>query len=298
MSWLWDGPTDFRKNDTAIGWTSQRNSDNILLVFDKDLTSEKDAWKWSLALTAPFDMAYNLKLNDQNELTGTEAIVRNSIGNTSRSGPASEWNGERQEIILSDGTKKLLDPAYFLLDSLKTNFQGDAKTGQIVYNQTADCKYCHGLNGNGESEEGNDGGSLQDVFTNRLSRVSLVNYIGSSAHDGAGDHYWGHIKDNPDDIINLLAFLRSIAGIPGYSLIKPTSEPVVKAISNIGFGTVIVTNSRYQVLFRRKLNTGDSSDIQFLPGSTYTFSIRLSDNDDINYIGAVGLKLIFKSNSL
>jgi hypothetical protein len=298
MNWFYDGTEDAHKTDTSGGWTSQRNSDNFILLFDLDGSSVKDAWKWSLALTAPFDMAYNLQANNNGILSGIpDNTVRNAPDTSSRSGPAFEWNGNRQEIFLADSTRILLDPAYFLLDNHKIAFEGDPAAGQKIFNQTADCKFCHGLNGNGDFE-GSEGGVLADVKTLRMSRNDLVSFISGFDHEGSGDQYWGRIKNNPTDITNLLSFLRGLAGIPGSTLIQPIINPDIKALTNIGIGTISSSNSIYKVLLIRALNTGKANNVVFTPDKVYTFSIRFSDNDDINYIGASDLQLIFKSKEL
>ena len=297
-SWLWDGPADANKSDSTGGWTSQRNNDNFTILFDKDGSQDKDAWKWSLALSAPFDKAFNLKLDAQGNLSDPDGIIRNSNGSTPRSGPAYEWNGVRQEILLADSTKMLLDPGYYLLDNFKIPVTGSAEEGQIVFNKTADCRYCHGPDADGFADGETQGGSLQDVFINRFSRRGLLTFISSSGHEGSGDQYWGRIANNSNDTTNLVAFLRSVAGIPGYSLVKPETAPTIKALTNVGIGSLKKANGFYQVLLIRKLNTGNPDDIQFTPGNTYKFSIRLSDDDDLNYVGATDLELTFKSNAL
>ncbi|MBA7534497.1 hypothetical protein ES705_26745 [subsurface metagenome] len=297
MSWLFDGPEDPRKTDTTNEWTLQRNQDKLTLLFDLEGSNTKDVWVWSLALSAPFDMAFNLATNEQGNITGDLANVqRNSEEAGSRAGPAFEWSGERQEITLIDGTRKLLDPAYYLLDGMKTDFIGDPFKGRTVFNETGDCKFCHGINGNGDYT-GSDGGRLDKVSTLRYSRESLITFIESVGHEGSSDQYWGKIKTE-EERQNLIAFMRGIAGLPGNYILQPESEPDIKALNNIGTGSIDSRNSEYRLLLKRKLNTGINGDVTFSPENTYSFTIRLSDNDDINYIGNSGTQLIFKSKDL
>lgn len=295
--WKWDGPEDPLKNDTINGWTNQGNSDKLTLLFDN--TTNTDVWKWDMALTAPFDMAQNLTASSDGNITEDSSLFSvNSVDNEPRTGPEFEWNGVRQEIVLADGTKKLLDPGYYLLNEFKTEIPGDIAAGKNVFNVKADCRFCHGYNGDGDADGFTNGGSLQGIFINRYTREGLVEFISSSAHEGAGNQYWGRIKNNPEDILNLVTFLRGIAGLPGFVLIPPAMQPDIKALSNIGTGSIGKYGDTYQVLFIRELDTEYPEDITFNPSQEYTFSIRLSDNDELNYIGASNLKLIFKSNQL
>lgn len=297
MSWLWDGPTDIRKDDTSTGWTSQRNHDNITLLFDKESSSGKDAWRWSLAYTAPFDLALNLDADENGVLADFQKpYSRNAANESSRVGPNYEWNGERMEVTMPDGNIKLLDPAYYLIDGKVMEMPGNVAQGQQIFNSTADCSFCHGHNGDGESEFG-DGGRLNDVFTNRYTRDGLVNFIGSSDHEGSGDQYWGKIKNNLENVENLLTFMRAIAGTPGNILSKPESENIL-ALNNLQVGGIEKQNSYYKVLFKRKLVTENSEDVSFFPEKTYRLDVHLSDNDEINYIGASGIELIFKGKAL
>jgi len=299
MTWLWQGPSDKYKEDSATGWTSQRNNDNVLLLFDNTITDAKDVWKWSMAYTAPFDMALYLKAdNGGNILDEHKPLTRNASEENSRSGPMYEWNGVRQEITLPNGEVKVLDPAYYLSDNYKMPVPGDISQGETVFNVTADCKYCHGHNGDGISEGFSDGGLLADVFTNKYTREGLIEFIGSSQHEGAGGQYFGKIKNDSVKVENLITFLRGIAGTPGNLLITPESEPQIRAVTNIAVGGIEKKNKQYQVLLRKKLVSDNSNDISFDAGSTYTFSIRFSDNDEINYVGASDIELTFKSSEL
>jgi cytochrome c553 len=297
MTWKYFGPEDSRKEDTTVGWTSQKNQDNVTLFFDMD-DGSKDAWRWSLAYTAPFDMALNLNANSNYKLEEFDIpAVRNSVTEGSRAGPQYVWNGIRQEITGQDGSIKLLDPAYYLLDEYKTEYIGDVANGQHVYNNVADCKFCHGINGDGETEVGNPSGSLDSEFTNKYTSKGLVEYISSVDHEGSFSQYFGKIENNETQVENLIAFLRGIAGTPGYVLMEP-EEKEIFAVTNISVGGIDRRNSKYQVLFKRKLDSNSTDDISFSPDKIYTLSIQFSDNDEINYVGASGIELVFKSNKL
>lgn len=299
MSWIWQGPEDDLKSDDPTGWTSQKNNDNLTLIIDNPESANDDAWFWSLATTAPFDMANNLKLDENGNLSEpTEnTAYRNSNDNSSRSGPKYEWNGERQDFELADGSIRILDPAYFIYNENKMEFKGDVVAGENVFNNKGDCKFCHGINGNGIPEGYTDGGPLNGTFTNKYSREGLIEYIGSRGHEGSGNQYWGQIKNNPTDIENMLAFMRGIAGQPGHVLTMPDNTEI-SALTNITVGGIEVRNKEYKVLLKRKLSTGNSEDVQFDISKNYTISIRFSDNDEINYVGASGINLEFKSNAL
>ena len=295
---IFNGPEDVRKQDTTGGWTSQRNQDNMLVFFGLP-EGGYDVWKWSMAYTAPLNLALNLSADASGIVDGeTEILHDNSSDGTSRSRPRYEWNGERQEITLSDGTRRLLDPAYYLLDDMKMDFEGDVEKGQKAFNVTADCRYCHGPNGNGISDGYTNGGALNDVFTNRYTREGIVELIDSPGHEGRGPQYWGRIKNDSAAVFDLVTFLRGIAGVPGNTIVPPSSEPDISALTNVGTGTVSTRNTSYQILLRRRLQNGNSEDVQFTPENTYTLSIRLSDNDEINFLESQNLELIFKSNSL
>lgn len=298
-TWIWQGPEDDLKPDSATGWTSQKNNDNLTLIIDNPESATNDAWFWSLATTAPFDLAQNLKVDQNGNLSKPveSTIYRNSSDNSSRSGPKHEWNGERQEFELPDGSIRILDPAYYLFDENKMEFKGDVVSGESLFNGKADCKYCHGINGNGIPEGYTGGGPLNGPFTNKYSREGLEEYIGSRGHEGGGSQYWGKIKNNPTEVENILAFMRGIAGQPGQIHIMPENK-VISAKTNISVGGIEVRNTEYKVLLSRKLNTENSEDIQFDITKSYNISIRLTDNDEINFVGATGINLLFKSNAL
>lgn len=283
------------------GWTSQRNQDNILVLFDND--NGKDVWKWSMASSAPLNMAHDLEIGSDGELIDdTETLIPNSADGGPISGPRYEWSGNRQEIILADGTSRLLDPAYYIVEeeSLKIDFVGNVELGRTAFNDRGNCKLCHGPDGNGviEGDAPANGGPLNRVFTNRYSREGLVEFINSSGHEGRGPQYWGRIKSDSAAVVDILAFMRGIAGQPGHTLIVPADEPEIRAYTNVAVGTIQSRNSEYKVLFRRKLTSSNPENVQFSPTNTYKLSIRLSDNDEINYIESETVEMIFNINKL
>ena len=300
LTWLWEGPEDPLKNDSTEGWTSQRNNDNVTLLFEIS-GSAQNAWHWSLAYTAPFDQALSLEANQNDELLTEQnglPFNRNAESDNGRVGPLYEWNGERQEIILSNGDIKILDPAYYLSDKHKMTFTGDVVVGENVFNEKADCKFCHGINGNGIPEGYTNGGALNGTFTNKYTREGLIEYIGSRAHEGSGNQYWGRIENNPEDVENMLAFMRGIAGIPGHTVTYSEDITDIKAISNIVVGGIEIKNTVYQVLFKKPLSAEKSYEVNFDPLFTYKLKIHFSDNDEINLIGSNTIELIFKSSEL
>lgn len=281
-----------KPTESADGWTSQRNQDALTITFGN--TSEvKDAWKWSMASTAPLNMAINLDVdNDGSLMDNSGILVPNTAEDNATSGPRYEWSGKRQEIVLADGSSRLLDPAYYLLDmdSMKIDFVGDVELGKIAFNDRGDCKLCHGLNGNGDiaGDAPSNGGPLNQVFTNRYTRNGLVNYMKSTGHDGRRS--WQRIES---DSVDVLAFMRGIAGQPGHTLAVPQNTPEIRAYTNVAVGTVQSKNSSYTVLLRRKLTNANTEDIQFDPVKSYPVSIHLSDNDDINFISSASIEMIF-----
>lgn len=295
---LFVGPDDPLKPDSVNGWTSQRNNDNLTILFPME-GEGFDAWKWNMSYTAPLNMALNLSADNSGNINDdSELLNENSVDGSPRGRPKYEWNGERQEISLPDGTRRLLDPAYYLLDEMKTEFIGDMAKGQRAFNLTADCRFCHGPDGNGISDGFTNGGALNDVFTNRYSREGLIDFIDSPGHEGRGPQYWGRIKNDSAAVVDIITFMRGIAGVPGNSIIVPSTEAEVRAFTSVGTGTVSKQNSMYQILLRRRLKNGVSGDIQFSPENNYSLSIRLSDNDDINFIESQNIELIFKSKAL
>lgn len=297
MKRLFEGPADPLKQDSSSGWTSQGNEDSFRILFDVDGSPAKDTWKWSMATTAPFNMALNLSTSDEGELIGNNPhLTRNGSPDSSRAAPALEWNGERQEITLADGSTKSIDPAYFLLEDFTTPYTGNPETGRHYFNETASCSFCHGPDGNGEPEiQDNDEGPLQ--FPIAKTRSDLIEFI--KGHPGGAPGYFGQLHDDPEKENDLIAFLRGIGGLPGYIMGMSPAQSDIQAQVNVGTAIISSTrNSRYQVLLKRKLVNTHPEDVQFSPENRYTFSILLSDDDDLNAIGASGLELVFKSNEL
>ncbi|TLX76215.1 hypothetical protein E9993_08375 [Labilibacter sediminis] len=296
MSWLWNGPSDPLKQEGSDGWTFQRNSDMIFLAFDSD-DNKKDVWKWNIAHSAPFTAALNMTLKADGQLVmdGPPAYKENNDGTLNN--PLYEWDGERQELETDNGTT-ILDPAYYILDENRMEFKGNVSLGAIAFNETADCKFCHGIDGDGITDGSTDGGKLQNTSLNKYTREGLVDYIGSTAHEGRGSQYFGKIKDDSETVENLIAFIRGICGVPGTYINSEEFNVDIKALSNISVGGIKKENERYQVLFIRNLKTESNNDISFDPSKTYTFSIGVSDNDDINNIGIKNLQLQFKSSEL
>ncbi len=297
MTWLWNGPADPLKPDSNEGWTAQKNSDKLFIGFQLP-NDKKDIWKWDLAATAPFSAAENMTMkNDGSFITDRiSPIIPNNDGSLNN-GPLYEWNGERQEITSQTGTT-LLDPAHYLLDLNKTPFIGDVEVGESIFNGKADCRFCHGLNGNGIPDGYTEGGKLQKASVNRYSRTGLKNYISSSRHEGSGSQYFGKIKNNPTEVENLISFLRCISGLPGTILNSENYITDITAKSNTTIGRIDEENKRYQVLFIRKLKASYEGDITFDTNNAYTISIGCSDNDDINYIGDNNITLTFNSSKL
>lgn len=293
---IWDGPDDPLKMDSTAGWTYQENSDKFLIEFDHP-DNTKDVWLWDAALSAPLSMAFNMSMSRDGSITNDNNLNYSSNTNDLSVRPIYEWNGERQELETSLGTT-ILDPAYYLLDTYKTHYIGNVASGKTIFNVTADCRFCHGPNGNGIPDDYTDGGSLQRKSLNRYSREGLIEFIESTSHEGRGNQYFGKIKSDTNAVNNLIAYIRGISGVPG-NIIHPPENKDVMAYSNISIGGVSEENTTYKVLFIRKLNNNNNSnDVQFNTESSYNFSVKISDGDGINYIGSGNIELKFKSNSL
>ena len=294
-SLLYNGPSDPLKPGTTEGWTSQRNQDNIVFEFDIPQTQDKDVWKWSPAHSEPLAYAIDMNIKSggvaQND-AGSPMVIKNTNSNTGK--PLYEWNGELQKITTANGKSSILDPAYYILN--KTEYKGDAAAGTSVFNKN--CAKCHGDDGSGEqSEEHPDvyATPLNNIEWNRDSREALVSKILAEDHDGKS--YFEKLTQTQKD--DLFARMRSISGIPGYYISEPSGSLIdVITFSNLNTSKIKARSEtgEYQVLFVRKLNTGNSDDIIFKTDGTneYKFTIKLSDNDDINYIGSINNLLIFK----
>lgn len=291
-SLLWDGAEDELKQDSATGWTSQRNSDNFTIFFENETI--KDAWQWNMALSAPIQLAIDMHHSNGEYLKddGTFWAVRNSTTNTSaRVAPAYEWNGELQQITTDDGTTILLDPAYYLLDDYKIDFVGDIAQGDIAFANK--CQSCHGQNGSGEGGENVYGPPVNMVEYNRLSRQAMIDVIAEGAHDGSS--YFDDLNETQAE--NLVSRMRTFGGLPGYYFTNPAGSVAdVKVVSNVNFAKIQARDGEtYKILFIRKLSTGNDDDIEFNPANlNYTFGVNLTDNDNINFIGKENLTLTFK----
>ncbi|MDH5603626.1 MAG: hypothetical protein OEY51_06795 [Cyclobacteriaceae bacterium] len=290
-SFLFNGPVDALSGADSAGWTGQRSSDNIVFSFVNG--SEKDIWKWSFALSEP--LGYAIDMVDNGTVTvdnGDMIFVPNNNGGGLRSGPKYEWNGQQQELVRELGGFTILDPGFYLLN--KTPFTGDVVRGDSVFH--AKCAKCHGVLGDGNGYEWETGVALNlPGFYNRIARGSFEALLTANSH--SGKTYWDSLT--PIDKEDLIARIRGFAGVPGYYLDNATGNfPDVQAVSNIALAkvnTLKANDTGYQVLLVRKLNTTHNDDIQF--DSTlgdYTYNVYLSDNDNLNMIGAENEKLIFK----
>ncbi len=293
-NWLYNGPEDPHKNDDRFGWTSQRSDDDLILSFEKN-AGEKDVWKWSLALSEPVGYAVDMHGADFNWTLdgGTPSYVRNAMNSDDdRSGPKYQWSGDDQQLNRDPAGSTILDPAFYLMN--KSDFTGDIIEGESVF-QVA-CGFCHGKGGEGNGAFHNTGVALNvPGWLNRYTQTQLDNIIGNvETHTGA--RYWNGLTS--EEQTNLGARLKAFAGIPGYVLQMPSgSSADVKATSNVQLARINVDNenSGYKLLLIRKLNTGNDDDIQFTsaPGTSYSFGIYLSDNDNLNLVGGADNQLIF-----
>jgi len=97
------------------------------------------------------------------------------------------------------------------------------------------------------------------------------------------------------DIPNFLIGFKSFIGIPGNVLGTPNGSGTdVVTYTNVNVAKFSAKeNKNYQVLMVRKLNTANSDDIIIDTAQAINFTIGLTDNDEINYIGKQ-LSLTFK----
>ncbi len=293
-SWVLNGPADPKKSGSTTGWTSQSSDDKVILSFDMG-SSKRDVWNWSLALSEPLGYAIDMLENGSvvNADAGDKTYVRNMAGADNRSGPKYEWDGVQQELTRNPGGLTILDPGFYLFT--RKVFVGDAVTGDVVYQ--ANCALCHGVIG-----DGNGVGEQAQAFNvpgimNRFTRSALVSFASSNQHEGAV-HFTPLTETEID---NVFARLRSFSGVPGYYLQNPAgSNSDVHSLSNVQLAKIDGYNSKgYSVLLIRALNTGNSDDITFNPSvGQYEFNINLSDNDDLNRIGAISKQLTFKPKPL
>jgi len=292
-SWLFNGPLDPLKSETADGWTSQWNDDNIIFSFDRE-DGTADVWNWSLALSEP--LGYALDMIDDGISTSYDAGERrfvrnvNGVGNTA--GPKYEWSGEQQELTREISGFTLLDPGFYLLN--KTEFTGNVVNGAAMYQ--AECAECHGTTGDGDGYSWSTGYAMNlPGFLNRFSREGLASAILGSSHDGAS-HFE---KLNAEERNDLIAMIRGFSGVPGYYLENAEGTADVRTESNVALAKLNTRRNNpggYKVLFIRELINGNADDIQFdkVANAEVNFDLLLTNNDSINTVGAKGLKLVFK----
>lgn len=291
---LWNGPDDPLKKETTDGWTAQGGSDNIALIFENQKKTQIDAWYWSLAQTAPFNMALNTNIVN-NKIDRNTQIYEQSNTNNNLS-PKYEWNDQIQKYLPPGETDTLiLDPAYYLLSSYAIPISGDVSKGQTAFNQTADCRFCHGPNGNGIPDGYTNGGALYGTFISRYTKQGLIEFI--SSHEGGSSFYFGRIKHDAQTVNDLVTFLRALPGFPGQVISIPEKTGVT-AQCNATVGGIREVNNKYQVLFSRKLNNNNNNDIQFSRNNNLRVKVRVFDNDFINYIESEYVTLEFQSNEL
>lgn len=330
-NWYFNGPGDpLKSSETSNGWTSQRNSDGLALAFEIEPASgpagsfatvgcaaschssginsnmrpdagKVDLWNWSLARSG---MGYALDMvsikDSLSDDAGTKTYVRNSVGSSNRAGPAFEWDGTSQNITTSDEQTVTLNPAFYLLEDHKMPFIGNVAEGDLLYHRAftpGECYSCHGNNGNGIGYSG-DGAVLNIPFMNTKSRATLKYNMDRVE---AMPNYWSGFDSIQRE--NIIAYVRSLAGVPGYYLRKPTgSNADISVLTNVT--PVNIRNAsqfsplekRYQVLLIRKLKTNNTDDVQFdLSASTsYKFGIAIMNNDSRNHIGSKIETLNFK----
>lgn len=305
---LYDGPADPLKSDSTGGWTSQNNSDKVALAFDisnatnsagtfsaagcaatchnnsitvmKPNSGKADLWCWDFAVSEPLGYARDMIIDASAGISddaGQPMLVRNKVDpSNSRSAPAYEYNGTEQSVTRPDGKTTKLDPAFFLLN--KTPFTGDPSKGETVYNNaTYGCGHCH--------PPGGEGPSFQSPLVNRRSRAEMVDK--AQNHEGAAYYAQVPVSDRND----LIAYIRGLAGLPGYYLTAPDgSNADIWTVSNQKpqVVNILSANTKYQVLFIRNLLTGKDDDVQFSgpEGKEFTFGIALMDADGKNHIGS------------
>lgn len=314
-SWLWNGPPDPLKNDPAMGWTSQRNSDKVSLAFEisetmssagtfsnvgclaachngvmQPQTGSVDIWSWDVALSDPMGHALDMRVDAVTGIRyddGQNIFNRNNAGTTNSSGPQYEWNGLTQTVTRPNGTSVILDPAYYLLN--KTDFTGDASAGDLIY--ASNCASCHG-----SDAQGGDGPALNKPASNRRSRSNIDLYAASFEHTGFT--YYNSLTQTEKD--NLLARLRGFAGVPGnYLKVPDGSAADIKALSNVFVSNITneQNHTKYRVLLIRNLVTNNADDVQFTQpeGKKIVFGIALMDNDGKNHIGSPKQRIYFKN---
>lgn len=327
-SWFFFGPSDPLKSDTSSSWSAQKNTDHIAFAFDIDnnasgpagsfasvgcqaachgtspknmypTTGKLDIWDWNLATSVPLNYVHDKVATSAGLVfdAGTPSAVRNAKSTPSRSGPAYEWDTTSQYYTNPFGQKVLLNRAFYLLGTNKTPFLGDAANGKLLYDKPTapgDCISCHGPNGSGGSDL-----AVNGIAQNKKTRQALE--IGM---DDVADMipYWGPLTASEKE--DVIAYLRSLSGVPGYYLQVPSGScSDITTQSNltpidIDNATSVVKNvhGKYQIVIIRKLKTNNPDDIQFdlTKSKTYKFGVALMDNDGKNHIGSKLITLTFK----
>ncbi len=296
-NWFYNGPRDPMLNQDSAGWTSQRNDDNLILAFENE--GSADVWNWSLSKSDPVGYMLDMNGSDGEWVSdaGTPVLVRNAaIEGNFRSGPKYEWNGPVQELTRLQGVSASftqLDPGFYILN--KSDFTGSIRNGEPLYQSK--CARCHGENGEGDGYATNTGVAINGIsYFTRNTRSGIDGFLGNGQlHGGAG--YWvGLTATQKDDII---ARLKGMSMVPGVVLQTPTgSNADIRAYSNVLLGRIDETkvNPGYKVLIIRKLQTGNTDDIQFNASENleYNLNVYLTDGDDQNLVGQEGRKLTFK----
>jgi hypothetical protein len=289
-NWVYNGPSDPKKAGSTSGWTSQRSDDKMILSFDMG-SSNRDEWTWSLALSEPLGFAIDM-INNNGVVSadaGNKTYVRNIAGADDRSGPKYQWDEVQQQLTRTPGGTTILDPGFYILT--KTNFVGDPASGETIFQNS--CSRCHGVDGDGNGIVEAAAAFSVPGDMNRFTKLAFVTFASSSQHDGSTDF----VSLTPTEVDNIFARIRGFAGVPGYYLQNPSgSNSDVHTLSNVLLANVDGNNNKgYTVLLIRALNTGNTDDIVFDPTvGQYQFNILLSDNDELNRIGANNNTITFK----
>ncbi len=322
------GASDPLKSDTTGQWTSQGNSDKMAIAFDLNNSSSSegtfvdkgcaaschqgkmqpaagsvDIWSWDVATTDALGYAADMVTDANKGLvkdTGNAMVTSNKkVPGNPRSQPAYEWNGVDQSFTRPDGKTTLLDAGYYLLNTTATTnitpFIGDYHKGDLVYhNSVYGCGHCHGDEGGGDGPSGSATPFAAVGFAKKYSRASLISFASSGNHEG--NTYWSQVP--AASVNDLIAYIKGLGGVPGVLLSPPSgSHADVWSVSNVTRSRINVTpHTLYQVILVRKLNTGNTDDVQFTTpeGKSYPFGIALMNADGKNHIGSLKQMLTFK----
>lgn len=272
-NWLWEDK-----------WLRTGNTDQLIIKFE--MGGRKDVWQWSAAMSEPMGYAID-GIEEENGILHDEGDVTFESYDSESVKPSFEWNGESPIFTKPSGFPSILDPAYFIAGT--TDYIGDPSTGSILFAEN--CGACHGNYGETGYSIDDYGKSLDPVNLNRWSRKTLDEFIRSEIHDG-------RIVFATLDYIdkaNLFGYMRGVGSIPGFLIQEPSGSAAdVEAQTFLSLVKVNTMNSNYAVMFKRKLQTGMSDDIQFKPAmDRVKFDILISDNDDLNFVGALNKELLF-----